>query len=246
MDVGSKLRAALIGAAAAAALLTILSAPAHAQRVRYRGLYTYGHEVNAFCPQINSQCYWLSSESPEDVREALEGLDATSEAGPYQPVCVVIEAEIDRDSERTGFAAEYDGLITVTHLFGRCEFTDLVTHGDLQHHRWLLEEINGARPDPIVLSRESRPELDFGASMHVFGKSGCNEFAGRARLIGAGLRIEVLESSQVSCSSVVQDIDATIMHVLDGATSVRVTADRRLTLARDEVSLAYVLRDWVD
>jgi hypothetical protein len=40
--------------------------------------------------------------------------------GLYKPVCMVVEGVIDRDTPRDGFAADYDGLITITLLEGDC------------------------------------------------------------------------------------------------------------------------------
>ena len=117
-------------------LFTDLAAIAGEHQLRYRGEYTYGHEVNIFCPAINSQCYWLSSETPDEVRVTLQNLSVELKARPYDSVCVVIEGEIDRQSARQGFAADYDGLVTVTRLFGLCAETTIITPGDLQHHRW--------------------------------------------------------------------------------------------------------------
>ena len=36
-----------------------------------RGAYTFGHEVNSFCPEKNSQCYWLGPNSSPDARAQL-------------------------------------------------------------------------------------------------------------------------------------------------------------------------------
>ena len=76
-----------------------------------------------FCPAINSQCYWLSRETPGEVRASLRQLYAERSAQPYEPVCVVVSAHIDRESGREGFAADYDGLITIAHTYGRCNET---------------------------------------------------------------------------------------------------------------------------
>ena len=84
---------------------------------RYRGGYTLGHEVNTFCPEINSQCYWLSPDTDKRYRIQLRQIYQEKSPGLYKPVCVVITGEIDKDSERVGFAAETDGLITITRVY---------------------------------------------------------------------------------------------------------------------------------
>ena len=103
-------------------LLLLLSAGCSAatESQRYRGDYTFGHEVNTFCPQINSQCYWLGPDTSQAVREQLKALYQQEKTGLYKPVCMVVEGVIDQDTPRDGFAADYDGLITITALEGDC------------------------------------------------------------------------------------------------------------------------------
>jgi hypothetical protein len=90
-------------------LLLLISAGCSAatESQRYRGDYTYGHEVNIFCPQINAQCYWLGPDTNQVVRAELKALYEEKSPGLYKPVCVVIEGKIDRDSARSGFAADF-------------------------------------------------------------------------------------------------------------------------------------------
>mgnify|MGYP000725132915 CR=1 FL=1 len=80
-------------------LITLLTAapPAFAdeQALRYRGQYTFGHEVNTFCPAINSQCYWLSPETAGQQREQLKQLVANSTGKAYEAICVVVEGKIN-------------------------------------------------------------------------------------------------------------------------------------------------------
>ncbi|TXK92651.1 hypothetical protein BMR11_18320 [Methylococcaceae bacterium CS5] len=116
---------------------------------RYRGSYTLGHEVNIFCPEINSQCYWLSPSTEIQIRQQLQQLSKKHTIKPYQAVCVVIQGNIDRESRRVGFAANYAGLIEIVKVFGFCGQPEMVTQGDLQHHRWILESINGVISVPL-------------------------------------------------------------------------------------------------
>jgi heat shock protein HslJ len=225
-------------------LLLIVSA-ARAEPIRYRGEYTYGHEVNIFCPAINSQCYWLSGDTSGEIRDDLKNLAGQSTSKPYEPICVVIEAEIDRETSRDGFAADYDGLITVTDLFGGCDETSIVTHGDLQHHRWILESINGEALDVDAL--EGRiPDLDFGEQMHVSGNSGCNRFSGRASLHDRYIRFGQLISTLMSCSPAQNEIEYIIQQVLAGSNIKIEISDNYLSLDADDVSLRYRLQDWVE
>ncbi len=89
----------------AGAIVTLLMSMAHAEPIRYRGEYTYGHEVNIFCSAINSQCYWLSGDTPAEVRNALQTLAKHDSSKPYGSRCVVIEAEIDRRLQKRRFCS---------------------------------------------------------------------------------------------------------------------------------------------
>ncbi len=226
-------------------IAVLVSSMTHAEPLRYRGEYTYGHEVNVFCPAIHSQCYWLSGNTSAEVREVLQSLAVQNMSKPYQSVCVVIEANIDRDTRRDGFAADYDGLITVLKSFGRCGETSVVTQGDLQHHRWVLESINGEVLDVDTMNGRI-PDLDFGEQMHVSGNSGCNRISGRASLHDQFIRFGQLISTLMSCSPAQNEIEWTIQEFLT-RTDIQVEInDNYLNLQAGEKSLRYRLQDWVD
>ena len=229
----------------AGAIVTLLMSMALAEPMHYRGEYTYGHEVNIFCPAINSQCYWLSGDTPSEVRSALQTLAKHDASKPYEPLCVVIEAEFDRDTRRDGFAADYDGLVTVMKSFGSCDETSIVTHGDLQHHRWVLDSINGEALDADAMNGKI-PDLDFGEQMHVSGNTGCNRFSGGATLHDETIRFGQLISTLMSCSPVQNDIERTIQEFL-ARTDIQIEInDNYLSLQARQVSLRYRLQDWVD
>ena len=102
----------------------VLPACASDQTIRYRGSYSYGHEVNIFCPEINSQCYWLSPDTAQQQRNQLKQLVDENTVEAYESICIVVEGEINRDpaaKQAIGFAADYDGLFTVSKLYGLCD-----------------------------------------------------------------------------------------------------------------------------
>lgn len=108
--------------------------------VRYRGEYILGHEVNIFCPYINSQCYWLGSYTGDEEREVLRQLSVQNRVKPYDAVCVVIEGIIHKKMDEhkiDGFAADYDGTIDVDMVYGLCSETETVTEGDLHLKDWV-------------------------------------------------------------------------------------------------------------
>ena len=226
------------------AFVSLIASLGHAEPLRYRGEYTYGHEVNIFCPAINSQCYWLSGDTPDEVRAALKTLVEKRTSTPYKPVCIVIEAEIDRDTRIDGFAADYDGLTTVMKSYGRCDETSIVTHGDLQHHRWVLESINGEALD-VDAMHGAIPDLDFGEQMHVSGNSGCNQFSGTASLHDEYIRFGPLISTMMACGPAQSEVEVKI-HALLAAVNIQIELkDNNLILQAGDLSLRYRLQDWV-
>lgn len=119
------------------AFIALLACSTMAQGESLRGDYTFGHEVNVFCPENNSRCYWLGPNSSEEARERLKRIYREKEPELYHPVCVVLEGEIDRESPSDGFAADYDGLIDVSRVHGACEDLSLILPYDLNHRRWV-------------------------------------------------------------------------------------------------------------
>jgi len=232
-------------------LITLLTtaAPAFAdeQSLRYRGQYTFGHEVNTFCPAINSQCYWLNPETALHQRQLLKQLAVNNTSKAYQAICVVLEGKINRDPEAKnsiGFAAEYDGLFTVKNIFGLCSKTSIVTQGDLQHHRWILESINGNRIDAEKLDNRI-PEIDFGEQMTVTGNTGCNKFSAQATLQGDKFIIGMMKSTMMFCAPPQNDLELKLKQVLGSESKITIDDKKNLILEAGDTRLAYRLKDWV-
>jgi heat shock protein HslJ len=216
--------------------------------VRYRGLYTYGHEVNTFCPAINSQCYWLSPNTASLQREQLKQLSQDNTSKPYQAICVVVEGKINRNAtarNNIGFAASYDGLITVSRVFDLCNKTSIVTQGDLQHHRWVLESINGSKINTEEFDNII-PELDFGEQMMVSGNTGCNKFRGQASLQGENFVIGLMQSTLMLCSPRQNELETQLKQVLGSESKITIVKEDRLVLKTGDIILAYRLKDWVN
>ena len=224
----------------------LLSILAHAKDdvLRYRGDYTFGHEVNSFCPEINSQCYWVGAGTPGKVRAELQRLVSERTTEPYESICVVVEGAIDRDTTRRGFAADFDGLMTLMQVYGACDETMIVTQGDLQHHRWLLENVNNN-----VLVPEDYdylvPELDFGERMHVAGNTGCNRFTGTGVLREDTFTIETVASTRRLCASNQNELERAIIAVLTGQSQISIGKDKSLVLKSSTTVLRFYLSDWV-
>lgn len=102
-------------------LLSLAAVNAGTGVEKLRGDYTWGHEVNVFCPQTGSECFWLGPNSSRSARERLKQIYEEKKPGLYKPVCVVVEAVIDRDTPRQGFAIDYDGLVDIVEVHGACD-----------------------------------------------------------------------------------------------------------------------------
>ena len=228
-------------------LTTAASTFADEQALRYRGQYTFGHEVNTFCPAINSQCYWLSPETAQQQRQLLKQLAANNTNKAYESICLVVEGKINRDPEAKnsiGFAAEYDGLFTVNTIFGLCSKTSIVTHGDLQHHRWILESINGNKIEAEKLDNKI-PEIDFGEQMTVTGNTGCNNFSGQATLQGVQFVIAPMKSTMMFCTAPQNDLELKLNQVLGSESKITIDDKNNLILETGDTRLVYRLKDWV-
>ena len=240
--------------------------PAYAegdQVLRYRGQYTYAHEVNTFCPKINSQCYWLDPQTPAQIRQQLKQLSEKLTSRPYEAICLVLQGQIDRETKSDGFAADYDGLIRVSRVFGLCDKTDIVTQGDLQHHRWILESINGENinlpkqssnlPDtnlngqvPASVSTGSNVlDLDFGEQMTVAAKTGCNILSSRAVLRENQIIFTMRHSSTLKCSAKDQTVNLLLNKVFNSEPKITIDSNKNLILEGGDTLLKYQLKDWV-
>lgn len=209
--------------------------------------YAFGHELNTFCPTINSQCYWISPETTLQQHLLLKQIVANNTSKPYQAICLVVEGKINRDPEaknNIGFAAEYDGLFTVNHIFGLCSKTSLVTHGDLQHHRWILESVNDVKVEAVKLDT-GIPEIDFGEQMTVTGNTGCNRFSGLATLRDDKFVIVSMKSTMVFCTASQYQMDLKLQQVLGRESKITIDDKKRLILETGDTRLVYRLNDWV-
>ena len=225
------------------AATAVASSEAASGLLRYRGEYTYGHEVRTFCPAINSQCYWVGAATSKAVHAALKDLATESAERPYHAVCVVIEGRIDRVTKRDGFAADYDGLISVIRVFGRCYETDIVTQGDLQHHRWVLRSIDERMVESGSINSPV-PELDFGERMTVTGSAGCNRFSGQAVLRENYFRIAPLAYTRRLCAPHLNQLEQAVLRVLSNESTISIDSDRMLVLDSGQTILRFHLFDW--
>lgn len=229
-------------------LSVVSSACAIDQTFRYRGQYSFGHEVNIFCPDINSQCYWISPDTTQQQRKLLRQLVKENTDKVYEAICIVVEGQIDRDpvaKQAIGFAADYDGLFTVSKIYGLCDKSGFVTQGDLQHRRWLLESINGNKIEATALDNRI-PELEIGEQMMASGYSECNRFHGKAVLLEDRFIIGSMASTHMFCKPEQNDIEYLLLQVLGWESTISIDVDKNLILKTDDGLLLFRLQDRVE
>ena len=114
----------------------------------------------------------------------------------------------------------------------------IITQGDLQHYRWVLNRINGESLDVDAMNG-SLHDLDFGEQMHVFGNTDCNRITGRISLHDEYIRFGQLISTLMYCSPAQNVDERTILSVI-ASTAIEVTINGNyLNLQAGEVSLRY-------
>jgi heat shock protein HslJ len=216
------------------------------QSIRYRGQYTLGHEVNIFCPHINSQCYWLSPDIQPSLRQRLKTMAGNDKREAYEAICILVEASVNRNPEHKqdiGFARDYDGLITITKVFGFCNQSDIVTQGDLQHHRWILQSINNKEIYKDALNGYM-PEIDFGEKMTVTGYSGCRQYSAQAELFDDRLRLKQTQYASNRCNDKQLNLEEVVVEVLNGQPKITIDKKNHLILKTENTKLVYYLNDW--
>jgi porin len=119
-----------------------------------------------------------------------------------------------------------------------------VTATDLQHHRWVLESINGDALPPAE-NKGKIPELDFGEQMHVSGNLGCNRFNGTAVLRDGFFLIEAMASTRMMCPAPWDDIELKVQTALSTESTILLGKHRNLTLETADTTLGFRLADWV-
>ena len=79
----------------------------------FKGLYTWGAEVNVFQPCGSTDVFWVSASSW--VQRPLIDYLKKSIAAPYQSIYIEFRGAL-LDEVRDGFAEQYDGLIRVSEI----------------------------------------------------------------------------------------------------------------------------------
>lgn len=131
-------------------------------------------------------------------------------------------------------------LIALSMLMAGCVSNGKVSvkSEQLQHHRFVLESVNG-KP---VTAAKNQPELSFGENMTVSGKM-CNQFTGQGKLSDGELKVKQLAMTRMMCADPqLNALDGVISEMLNQGAQVDLTANQ-LTLATAEQTLSYKLAD---
>jgi len=94
-------------------MLIFSAAKANDCEMVFRGLYTWGAEVNVFQPCGSKDVFWVSASSW--VQRPLIEYVQKSIATPYQSIYIEFRGDI-LNEVRGGFAEVYDGLIRVSEI----------------------------------------------------------------------------------------------------------------------------------
>ena len=123
---------------------------------------------------------------------------------------------------------------------------------DLQHHRWILQSIDGAGLAELAAqlgfegdaAKAKVPDLDFGEQGFVSGNTGCNQFHGQAKVVDNSLVLSQLATTAMACEGFAGELELRLQLIYrnplaltrDGNDLLLESADRRLR---------FKLRDWV-
>ncbi|MDM2848021.1 heat shock protein HslJ [Citrobacter sp. Cpo074] len=130
-------------------------------------------------------------------------------------------------------------LIALSMLMAGCVSNGKVSvnREQLQHHRFVLQSVNGK-----AVTATNPPELSFGENMTVSGKM-CNQFRGQGKLSDGELKVKDMAMTRMMCADPqLNALDGIVSEMFKKGAQVDLTADQ-LTLATAEQTLTYKLAD---
>ena len=130
-------------------------------------------------------------------------------------------------------------LIALSLLMAGCVSNGKVSvnREQLQHHRFVLQSVNGK-----AVTAANPPELSFGENMTVSGKM-CNQFHGQGKLSDGELKVKDMAMTRMMCADPqLNALDGIVSEMFKQGAQVDLTADQ-LTLATAEQTLTYKLAD---
>ena len=130
-------------------------------------------------------------------------------------------------------------LIALSMLMAGCVSNGKVSvnREQLQHHRFVLQSVNGK-----AVTATNPPELSFGENMTVSGKM-CNQFHGQGKLSDGELKVKDMAMTRMMCADPqLNALDGIVSEMFKQGAQDDLTADQ-LTLATAEQTLTYKLAD---
>ncbi|MRS13291.1 heat shock protein HslJ [Enterobacteriaceae bacterium RIT691] len=131
------------------------------------------------------------------------------------------------------------GLLASAMVLAGCVSTSKVTiqPEQLQHHRFVLESVNGQD-----VNSTTPLELSFGENMHISGNM-CNQFTAEGKMSDGSLQVQKMAMTRKLCTDPqLNQLDALIGAMLRDGAQVDLT-ENQLTLATSHDSLMYKLAD---
>jgi heat shock protein HslJ len=116
-----------------------------------------------------------------------------------------------------------------------------LTAESLQHHHWLLEQIDG---QPITAEKGQHPDLEIGEQLRANGNAGCNRFMGQVEIQGQQLRITKMASTMMLCQAPQQDWEEAMTSTLGNWSEAELSA-QHLRLKGSQHELLLRLSDWM-
>ncbi|OEF27279.1 META domain-containing protein [Vibrio rumoiensis] len=123
--------------------------------------------------------------------------------------------------------------------------TDFVKPVDLQHHHWVLSEIDGK--EVVKNAMGSVPDLEISENMQSNGNAGCNGFHGQAEINKdtGQFRINKMGMTMKLCPGDAMKTERIVASTLSAWSNIDLTKET-LKLSSKEHTLTYTLRDWVN
>ncbi len=136
-------------------------------------------------------------------------------------------------------------ITTLSLLLTACQTTgdksSMISPQDLQHHNWVLTQINGS---PIATpDRMQPPHLEIGENLLANGNAGCNNFFGLAEIKGNKFRIVQMRQTMKMCINSAMETEAAFSKVLSEWSDISLTKDNMI-LTNSDHSLTFELNDW--
>jgi heat shock protein HslJ len=130
-------------------------------------------------------------------------------------------------------------LAAVGMMLAGCVSTSKVTTQpeQLQHHRFVLESVNGKN-----VTSQKPLELSFGEKMYISGNM-CHQFTGEGTLSDGELKVKNVAMTKMLCTDPqLNQLDQTLAAMLHDGVQVDLT-ENQLTLGTSNDSLVYKLAD---